>query len=277
MALPTVALNEASPAGTSYIREGDDRIKEFKTQVREILAIDHYFPSSGQNDACGRHKWMTLIEVADIGTGADGVPILGAQLVGIIPELCYTDQDNTDVLITSKGKIALQNGRLPNNTYLIARNAADGANIDILKVNASNIIELASFPITPSAAPDADYEVANKKYVDDQIVANVPTNVPAGKVYDSDWFAVAANTGYTKTHNLGTTKLLYLIYLSIVGDGSDQMSCDQDMSGGYGYHITSITTTQMTITTLTNGVARYGGGGSVYTSGYYRVVVLALA
>jgi hypothetical protein len=117
---------------------------------------------------------MTLIEVSDIGTGADGVPILGAQLVGIIPELCYTDQDNTDVLITSKGKIALQNGRLPNNTYLIARNAADGANVDMLKVNASNIIELASFPITPTAAPDADYEVANKKYVDDQADAHVP-------------------------------------------------------------------------------------------------------
>jgi hypothetical protein len=41
------------------------------------------------------------------------------------------------------------------------------------------------FPITPSAAPDADYEVANKKYVDDNIPANpqplieTPTNFTA--------------------------------------------------------------------------------------------------
>jgi hypothetical protein len=171
MAIPTVALNETTPAGSSYVREGDNRIIEYKTQVREILEIDHYFPSSGQNAACGRHKQMTLIEAADIGTGASGVPILGAQTVSSKPELCYTDEDDTDVLITSGGKIALQNSRIPNNTYLIARNAAGAANVNILKVNASDIIEFATFPITPSEAPDANYEVSNKKYVDDQITA----------------------------------------------------------------------------------------------------------
>jgi len=105
MAIPTVALNEATPAGTSYVRDGDDRIKEYKKQVREILEVDHYFPSSGQNAACGRHKQMTLIEAADIGTGADGVPILGAQLSGVIPELTYTGEDNVDVQITKDGKL----------------------------------------------------------------------------------------------------------------------------------------------------------------------------
>lgn len=38
-----------------------------------------------------------------------------------------------------------------------------------------------TFPITPSAAPDADYEVANKKYVDDNIVDNTDiTKEPTG-------------------------------------------------------------------------------------------------
>ena len=107
MALPTVALNEATPPGGGYVRDGDDRIREYKIQVREILEIDHYFPSSGQNDACGRHKWMTLIEAADIGTGAAGIPILGAQTCDAKPELVYTDEDDTDVQITKGGALYL--------------------------------------------------------------------------------------------------------------------------------------------------------------------------
>jgi hypothetical protein len=177
MALPTVTLNETAPAGGAYVRDGNDRIVEYKIQVREILAIDHYFPSSGQNDACGRHKRITLIEAADIGAvpatwvGTESTAILGAQTVSGKPELCYSDEDSTDVILTDVGKIALQNSRLPNNTYLIGRNAAGAANVNMLKVNASDIIEFATFPITPSAAPDANYEVANKKYVDDSVPA----------------------------------------------------------------------------------------------------------
>ena len=105
MSLPTVALNENTPTSTSYVREGDDRIRELKTQIREILAIDHYYPSSGQNDACGRHKQVTLIEAADIGSGATGIPILGAQTVSGAPELIYTGEDDVDVQLTSGGKV----------------------------------------------------------------------------------------------------------------------------------------------------------------------------
>lgn len=100
MATPTVALSETSPAGTAYVRDGNDRIMEYKIQNREILAVDHYYPSSGQNDACGRHKQVTLIEAADIGAGATGIPILGAQTVVDRPELTFTNENNVDITIT---------------------------------------------------------------------------------------------------------------------------------------------------------------------------------
>jgi hypothetical protein len=183
MGLPTVALNEDSPAGSAYIRGGDDRIREYKLQVREILEIDHFFPSSGQSDACGQHKRITLLEATDIGAipatwvGTESTVFLGAQTEAGKPELCYRDEDDTDVILTDVGKIALQNGRLPNQTYLIARNQAGAANVNIFKVNASDIIEFATFPITPSAAPDADYEVANKKYIDDKFPVNLASGV----------------------------------------------------------------------------------------------------
>lgn len=60
--------------------------------------------------------------------------------------------------------------RLRNNQSLRARNAADSADVNILKVNASNVPEFqvqAQSPFTPSAAND----IANKDYVDTAVAA----------------------------------------------------------------------------------------------------------
>ena len=139
--IPTVALNENSPAGSDNIALGDNRIREYKTQNREILEVDHDYPSSGQSATAGQHKQVTLQEAADIGTGAEGVPILGAQTVSGKAELMFTDEDNNDIQISSNGKLKISSGRLENNTNLIARNAAGDGDLNLLKANASNQAE----------------------------------------------------------------------------------------------------------------------------------------
>lgn len=141
MSVPTVSYSEATPAGTDYIRVGDNRIRELKTQFREIIAVDHKMDSSGQGATWGYHNQITLIEQANLGTGAEGVPLLGAQTMGGKAELVFTDEDDNDIQLTSGGKIMLDSGRLSNNTNLTGRNAADGADVNILKVNASDIVE----------------------------------------------------------------------------------------------------------------------------------------
>ena len=45
-----------------------------------------------------------------------------------------------------------------------------GAADDSVVVGADNTCTFLAMPVTPSAAPDADYEVSNKKYVDDTIL-----------------------------------------------------------------------------------------------------------
>lgn len=105
MSLPTTGMDETSPSGSQAISLGDDRIREYKTQNREVLEVDHVYPSSGQSATAGYHKQVTLVEAADIGTGATGLPILGAQTVSGKPELTYTDEDNNDVQLTNGGKI----------------------------------------------------------------------------------------------------------------------------------------------------------------------------
>ena len=141
--VPTVAHSETIPAGTNYIREGDDRIREFKKQVREVIGVDHKMDSAGQGATWGMHKWVTFIEAADIGSGAAGLPILGAQTV-TKPELCYTDEDDNDVILTNEGAS-------------IATETPD------------------------DSAPTDDEGIANKKYVDGHGTVQV-VNVQDGAV-----------------------------------------------------------------------------------------------
>jgi len=129
MAVPTVAHNEATPAGTDYIREGDDRIREFKTQVREVIAVDHKMDSAGSGATWGMHKWITFIEAADIGSGTAGLPILGAQTIGGLPELLFKSETDESVQLTQDG-------------HSIATETPD------------------------DTAPTEDEGIANKKYVD---------------------------------------------------------------------------------------------------------------
>lgn len=97
---------EPYPPEGGYIRDGNDQIRDGWYAIRERLAKDHQFfqDEDGQSNI-GYHKQVTLIEAADIGVGASGLPILGAQTIDDKPELVYTDEDDNDVQITSGGAL----------------------------------------------------------------------------------------------------------------------------------------------------------------------------
>lgn len=119
--------------------------------------------------------------------------------------------------------------------------------------------------------------------------AKLPTS--ALKTYDSGWFSVATGTSYTKNHNLGTTKVIYQLWFSPNSNGSPCYSIygivelDQDGRGNFrGGFVTDLSSTSITISTSAisgNGNAVWDGLGSPaqsigYTSGYYRILMLAL-
>jgi len=105
MTIPTVAdLNEDSPAGSDNINQGDNRIREYKTQNREILEVEHDYPTSGNSATAGQHKQVTLQESDGTAqVGSSGVCVLVAQTIGGKPELVYTDEDDDDVQLTKAG------------------------------------------------------------------------------------------------------------------------------------------------------------------------------
>ena len=103
MAVPSTSWSESSPAGSDLMSTVDNRIREMKTQVREVVGVDHDFPSSGQATDNGQHLRVTLQEQADLGSGAVGTTILGSQTINGKGELVYTDEDDNDIQITKDG------------------------------------------------------------------------------------------------------------------------------------------------------------------------------
>lgn len=100
MTVPTASWSESTPAGSRAASLGDNDIREMKTQIREVIDVDHKFESSGQHADNGCHDQVTLLEKADIGTGAVGKTKLGSQTVSGRGELVYTNEDDTDIVLT---------------------------------------------------------------------------------------------------------------------------------------------------------------------------------
>lgn len=101
-------------------------------------------------------------------------------------------------------------------------------------------------------------------------------------MYDSGWFAVntATQQAYTKTHSLGTTKVIAQAWLSDHSDGSGicvqiQYGHTLNTGGDWGHadsHLKELTTTQITLY-----VQSYLHDPDLHvTSGYARIIMLAL-
>lgn len=112
------------------------------------------------------------------------------------------------------------------------------------------------------------------------LITNDENKSNTGKTYDTGWFAVSANTDYSKTHNLGTIKIIPAIWFSTSSDGSNaEISYYQMESVNDGMQIVSLTTTTFTLRTGYNKVhcnLQLNGSGTRYDSGYARVILLAI-
>lgn len=102
--------------------------------------------------------------------------------------------------------------KLSNNSFLKGRNAGDSSDIDIIKVNSSDVLELASKLSDPdSSAPTSDAQLANKKYVDDSVAA---ITIPSVFELQGNWDA-STNTPTLDNTDSGVADYLY--YVNVAG------------------------------------------------------------
>ncbi|MDD4924288.1 MAG: hypothetical protein PHF74_05585 [Dehalococcoidales bacterium] len=172
----SVAWDEDLPAGTEALSSGDDRMREFKTQIRERLAQDHYFIADDltTSDTVGYHLHCTLLEqstqpdtVADAGIlytlDTDSVATLYFRPHGAGTALRLTylsDNVNPDSIVDNYSEQTIAGDKTFSDTVIFQ----DGIQLD------SGILHLAELPqIDTDLTPTDDKQLTPKKYVDDQI------------------------------------------------------------------------------------------------------------
>jgi len=186
---------------------GAQRIREFKQAIRERLAEDHKFVSdeTGQSDI-GKHKKVRLIKQdSDILAETD-IGILYTKNVNNIPELFWRDENGNIKQLTSEGKLNIAEAEIP---AVFVKLTGDQTIAGVKTFSSNPKIET-------YADPTADEEFAPKKYVDDA-VSPLLSRTPD---YDSGWFAVTANTLYTKAHSLSARPKLIVVLYDKESDGS---------------------------------------------------------
>jgi hypothetical protein len=204
MSIPTSAWSESSPAGSDQINAGDNAIRLAKTQIREVIDVDHDFPSSGQAATTGQHKQVTLQEQADIGTGAEGVPILGAQTIDTKPELVYTDEDDNDIQMTIKGTPVAINGCTAKTTPVAADLVLLSDSADSYKSKKITMANLVNFfyPVgsiyanyAVSTNPGTLFGVGTWVAIEEQVIVGFKSG-------STEFGAIGSYAGGEKTHTL---------------------------------------------------------------------------
>jgi hypothetical protein len=145
-----IYIDQKNASGSIYLRTGAT-----PTTRWEIDSSGNLLPGTGSTYTIGstsaevaniymagaHYLYMGDAQEAYLGYYNNYVALLNTGTDGV-----YIDQNN------ASGSIYLRTGSSPTTAVTI---------------DSSQNATFAQFPITPSAAPDADYEVANKKYVDD--------------------------------------------------------------------------------------------------------------
>lgn len=179
------------PDGGDDLSQGDDTIRAMKRALDERLNEDHVKPSDETGSTTvGYHRKVQLVKQASDPAAVPSTGILYTKDTGSgFMELYFEDEAADIIQLTKRGKIKLSSGRLENNTNLTARNAADAADINLIKANASDLPEIPDGAVmATSAAPTVNAGISNKKYVDDKVAA-----VPAQTGFGA-WASLAFST-----------------------------------------------------------------------------------
>ncbi len=99
-------------------------------------------------------------------------------------------------------------------------------------------------------------------------------NAYSTKKYDSGWFAVSAGKiNYTKTHNLGTSNIKYIVLLADDVNGLNQRPMDYfTVTESYGAIQCGATSTTLTIQSALHYVGFDASANGGITSGYFRIL-----
>ncbi len=201
------AFDKDKPASSTSLRNSNPEILANWDALETALAQDHEFSTGGTNS--GKHEVLTMEEEASAGASATNEGHLQVIDGGTQPELAFTSEDGDELQLTKDGDLFSSDGLQVTltSTFTGAITANDGITLgagddligsatsditfntnkftvagasgDTIIAGTLGVTGIATLgdgsTLATTAAPAAGTaEIANAKYVDDQIAANLP-------------------------------------------------------------------------------------------------------
>ena len=242
--------DETTPADHTKFKVQPEHVRDVKIDLGERLAAFFYGFTSGETKT-GLKYLKGIVQTTAPSTATDVISLYPFDSDSVV-EWFIKDESANVIQLTKKGYINLSNAALDNDDFLIAIDSTGTGTVDIIKVNASNetimgrVVELGDASrMASAAAPTADAEISNKKYVDDQVGA-VDTTPEAARV--KGWGTVSWSGGVpTLDANLNVSGITDIavgkiniqwdtdfatanyVFLPVAeGDGSNKLFCTYD-------------------------------------------------
>lgn len=180
------AWNKDKPAATTGLNVSNPLILANFSALETAIGANHEFSTGGTNS--GKHTGIVLEEQSSVTTSANEMGFYCKDL-GAAPGIYVRPQSSGTAIQWSDitGKIvnaAMADDSIDSAQYVDA--SIDLAHLSVNSIDSDQYVDNSidpahlvddftfdTFPLSPSSAPDADYELSNKKYVNDQITANV--------------------------------------------------------------------------------------------------------
>ena len=241
--------DETTPTDATTAIQIDDYNRDLRVGVSARMRHEHEWPDSqSATSEGGKHKWVTMQALTAKPT------LAGTQISGIY---CKTDNLFFEKSAGTEVQIVVGTAVGDGKVLISATDTAAGYLIDAFD---TSMIRL----VSTTAGSEAI----------------------GLRTYDSGWFAVTGNNVYAKTHNLGTTAVLWAIYASDSATGAtnvfymDGAWASYDNMQHHGTYLKDMTTTTVNVYLATYFAAVPGihvsGGAAGWTTGGIRIVGLAL-
>jgi|GEM_PF-5108554 len=169
----TNAWDETTPAGTDNASTADDFFRKHRLDLGERLE-DMFYGFNADSNASPENdvgiKSLKFYKQSSDPTSATDFGHFYVKLVSGVPELFYQDDENTTLQLTSGGGLKSTAGLTVDGVSTLTGNVTASGTFESV-----GVATLADTSVTKTtAAPAADAQIANKKYIDDQITANAP-------------------------------------------------------------------------------------------------------
>ena len=234
------AWNKAKPASSTSMRSSNPEILANWDAIETAFGQDHEFSTGGTNS--GKHEVLTMEEEASAGASSTDEGHLQVIDGGSQPEMAFTSEDGDELQFTKDGDLFSSDGlvvteastfngsiTLGDGDDLIGSSTSDitfntnkftvagdtGNTLVAGTFTSSGVATLAdASTLATSAAPTADAEIANKKFVDDKTWNN-----DASTVFNTTATAATTFQDLDLSSNVGSTFALCFLEITVNDDG----------------------------------------------------------